>query len=201
MYIRMDPANHAAGKLSAEAQMVAKYNLKPVPRDQLAALITCLNQGQAEPEPWIGAGSYRREKPFPRDFDLLFRGSWSRAQELLHRHSAAGLCFTIMDEVKNGPIQGSFVAKLPTGTYVKIDVFCISNPAAEPYAMLHHTGSREFNMRVRAVAKTRGYKLNQYGLFYADGKNKDKPIDKRLTTEREVLEFLGVTWLEPRDRD
>ena len=58
------------------------------------------------------------------------------------------------------------------------------------------TGTKELNVKMRAVAKEKGLKLNQYGLFYnADGKK----IAGR--TEEEMFEALGLKYLEPHQRE
>lgn len=60
-------------------------------------------------------------------------------------------------------------------------------------AMLHLTGSKEFNTWIRSVAKSQGYKLSQYGLFN---------FTERIAglTEEQIFEALGVDFIQPKDR-
>src|SRR5690606_29535809 len=67
--------------------------------------------------------------------------------------------------------------------YRKIDMFFVL-PKEKPYAMLQYTGSKIYNIRLRAHAKAMNLKLNQYGLF----KN-GKRIS--LKTESDVQRYLG----------
>lgn len=76
--------------------------------------------------------------------------------------------------------------------HIKIDLF-YSEPAALPFALLHHTGSKDFNIRIRSVAKKRGLKLNQYGLFKGT-----KSLKFR--SERSILKYLNITYKSPKDR-
>ncbi|RLF32699.1 MAG: hypothetical protein DRN07_04420 [Thermoplasmata archaeon] len=59
--------------------------------------------------------------------------------------------------------------------------------------LLFFTGSADFNIRLRGLAKKMGLKLNRDGLF--DG---DKLIVSE--TEEEILGALGMKWLEPSMR-
>ena len=93
--------------------------------------------------------------------------------------------------------QGTAVPCPPRGgSYVIVDVFYATEDE-KPFAMLHYQGPVTFNMRVRAVAKKLGYKLNQYGLTKVRADAPDVPA---LKSERDVLDFLGIAWKEPRDR-
>jgi hypothetical protein len=59
---------------------------------------------------------------------------------------------------------------------------------------LHLTGPKEYGIYTRMIAKKKGMKLNQYGLF----KN-DKLVASK--TEEEILSSLGLKYLEPFERD
>ena len=61
--------------------------------------------------------------------------------------------------------------------------------------MLFFTGSADFNIRIRGIAKRKGWKLSRYSLH--DAKT-EVPIASE--TEKEILDLLGVPWTEPKDR-
>jgi len=66
--------------------------------------------------------------------------------------------------------------------------------------LLHHTGPYGFNIKLRSMAKKKGWLLNEYGLF---DRKTGKVIASR--TEREVLEALmnkesAEKLLDPRNR-
>lgn len=60
--------------------------------------------------------------------------------------------------------------------------------------VLTYTGNHLLNIKMRAIAKRQGLKLNQYGL-YLNGEviaGKD---------ERQIFDALGFPWLEPSERE
>ena len=56
------------------------------------------------------------------------------------------------------------------------------------------TGSGEFNKKMRLVAKKKGYKLSEYGLF-----DKHNHIIK-VNSERDIFKILDMEYLPPRLR-
>lgn len=74
----------------------------------------------------------------------------------------------------------------------QVDVYFFKNNEWAP-AKMFLTGSGKHNMKLRLIAKKKGYKLNQYGLW--DG---DKRIDNN--TEPGIYRLLGVKYVEPWDR-
>lgn len=65
-----------------------------------------------------------------------------------------------------------------------------------PYALLYFTGSKEFNIEVRAEALRKGYSLNEYGL--TNIKTKEHVVG--LKTEKDVLKFIGFKICAPHKR-
>ena len=63
-------------------------------------------------------------------------------------------------------------------------------------SILMWTGTKELNVKMRAVAKEKGLKLNQYGLFRRSDGVKVAGRD-----EEEVFEVLGLKYLEPHQRE
>ncbi len=83
-------------------------------------------------------------------------------------------------------------------TRIGVDLF-LATPAEKAYALFHYTGSRVYNIRTRAFAKRRGWKLNQYGLFdAASGRRVRGSLAVR--SERELAALLGVSYRPPDDR-
>ena len=59
---------------------------------------------------------------------------------------------------------------------------------------MYFTGNREFNIRMRAIAKNKGYLLNQYGLFKKTGQR--VPI----RDERDIFKKLNITYVRTDQR-
>lgn len=90
------------------------------------------------------------------------------------------------------------VRPAPGAPSVQVDLFA-TTPAALPFAQFHYTGSRQYNIRVRAAAKRRGWRLNQYGLWRRDSGRAAVPPG-RVRSERDLADVLGVTYRAPPDR-
>jgi DNA polymerase/3'-5' exonuclease PolX len=83
--------------------------------------------------------------------------------------------------------------------YYRADFF-LTAPEEKPYALYHYTGSSAYNIRTRRLAKLKGWKLNQYGLF--DLKTGRRvPGTEKIRTERQLAAFLGVSYREPSNRE
>ena len=61
--------------------------------------------------------------------------------------------------------------------------------------MFYFASGAEFNRRIRAIAKNKGYKLSEWGLFKQGGKRVFIP-----KTERDIFTFLKVPYETPRKR-
>lgn len=148
-------------------------------------------------------GSLRRgNKRTTRDIDLLAVVSDpARVADIGVKSSSPQLRLETV--YARGRRKASMVVsrKLPwnrTRAYYAIDLF-FATPAEKPFALFHHTGSSRYNIRVRAHAKARGLKLNQYGVFSDSG----RPArgSAAIKNERDLAEFLGVTYRPPAARE
>ena len=62
-------------------------------------------------------------------------------------------------------------------------------------ALQYFTGSKEHGVGVRKVALSKGFKLNEWGVFDAS----ENRIAGR--TEEEVYQILGMEWIPPEIRE
>ena len=65
-------------------------------------------------------------------------------------------------------------------------------------ALLYFTGSKDHNIVLRGMAKDRGLKINEYGVFRVDG---DKETYVAGHTEEEVYATLDLPWIPPELRE
>jgi len=63
-----------------------------------------------------------------------------------------------------------------------------------PYALVYFTGSKEHNVRLRGIAKKKGWKLNEYGIFDGDNLVTCK-------SEEEIYRALGLPYIPPELRE
>lgn len=155
----------------------------------------------------VPVGSIRRGAPRIKDIDLLVvERAPALAPGLLRsarlRPARSGDVLGFVDTYASGPRHRALIVRRATGAaaprHYRLDLFA-ATAAEEPFALYHYTGSREYNIRTRALAKKKGWRLNQYGLFrVADG----RPVAgaARIRTEADLAAFLGVSWREPSRR-
>jgi len=61
-------------------------------------------------------------------------------------------------------------------------------------ALLYFTGSAELNKKMRTIAKNKGLKLSEYGLFKEDG------TKLKIKSEEEFFKALDIDYIEPKFR-
>jgi DNA polymerase beta len=151
-------------------------------------------------------GSYRREKTQSNDIDVLISkkdtGFSSKTQNHLERfinklkspmkynNNQPLLIDSMTDKIKTKYMGFSKLLENPPR---RIDVRFV--PYSSYYsALLYFTGSGDFNKKMRNIAKEKGYKLSEYGLFDKDG------IVFKVNSERDIFKLLNMEYLPPRLR-
>ena len=134
------------------------------------------------------AGSLRRMKETIGDIDILVsaeRENWRRIHEHFVRYPE------VVKVLAKGETKSSIV--LRSGRQVDLRTVEPLNWGA---ALQYFTGSKEHNIRIRDIAKEKGLKVNEYGVFRAD-------TGERLggQTEEEVYELVGMEWIPPELRE
>lgn len=89
--------------------------------------------------------------------------------------------------------RGGNRASVRVASDVQADLIVVE-PAQWGAALLHFTGSKDFNAALRGHAKTRGLKLNEYGLFRGEQL-------VRADDEGAILRELGLCELPPETRE
>ncbi|XP_043703235.1 DNA polymerase lambda isoform X1 [Telopea speciosissima] len=74
------------------------------------------------------------------------------------------------------------------------------------FGLIHWTGNDVLNRRLRILADSKGYRLDDTGLFLATQGSGGKRGARASTslsfkTEKEVFDFLGFPWFEPHERN
>jgi apurinic endonuclease APN1 len=94
----------------------------------------------------------------------------------------------IVCEAELGEKMGVFLMKFPGYPHiVHVDVK-IATKEEKPFYTLYFRSGEKFSRKIRKIAKDKGYKLNQYGLF----KN-GKKVSKKFTNEESIIHFLSNT--------
>ncbi len=130
------------------------------------------------------AGSLRRLNETIGDIDILATGKKGKkiVEAFVHLPQ-------VTEILAAGKTKGSI--RVEEGKQVDLRVVIESSFGS---ALQYFTGSKNHNIRIREIAKDRGFKLSEYGLF----KGKRKVAGK---TEKEIYKKLGLPWIPPEIRE
>ncbi|MEJ7553660.1 MAG: DNA polymerase/3'-5' exonuclease PolX, partial [Aquificaceae bacterium] len=134
------------------------------------------------------AGSLRRRKETVGDIDLLIsakRENWSK----IHQH------FVSYGGVREVLLHGETKSSLVLEEGRQVDLRTVE-PHQWGSALQYFTGSKEHNVRIRDIAKAKGLKISEYGVFRADT---EEWIGGG--TEEEVYNLIGMQWIPPELRE
>jgi len=92
----------------------------------------------------------------------------------------------------SGEVKSSFI--IDELNLIQLDILA-TDPIHYPFKLLYYTGSKEFNIMMRGVAKAKGLLLNEYGLFSAS-----RESNFPLISEKEIFEMLGMNYTVPIER-
>lgn len=135
------------------------------------------------------AGSLRRKKETIGDIDILVASDEKNRKKIIAKFVTLPL---IKEVLAKGDTKASVVIK---EFNKQVDVRII-NPDEWGSALLYFTGSKEHNVELRTIARDKGYKISEYGLF-------DIKTGKRIacTTEEEIYKKLEFAWIPPEMRE
>lgn len=170
-------------------EMVLKYVCEQIDKDLI----------------FVICGSYRRGKETSGDIDMLLTHKKLHKKEDIDNNTSVlkrlvnvltQLDFLIDHLTLDGNCKYMGICKLDEYIIARrIDIRLIPYDGLAA-SMLYFTGSKNFNTEMRAHAKMKGYKLNEYGLYKI---NDNELIPAR--TEEKLFEILGYEYLEPTKRD
>jgi DNA polymerase/3'-5' exonuclease PolX len=130
-------------------------------------------------------GSYLREAKVVNDIDIVYIG---KLDKLLVCLADTAFKITSRGDTK---ITCIFVNNIAN---CNIDIW-LANTENKIPMILYTTGSKNFNVIMRGVAKKRGFLLNQNGLYGADGER------VKITTEKGYFDVIGMRYLKPTERN
>lgn len=132
------------------------------------------------------AGSYRRRKETIGDIDIL--AASARPQDVI-------AFFVKQKDVQDVLAQGSTKCSVRLHNGLQIDLRVVAEKEFGS-ALQYFTGNKEHNVELRKIALSKGYTLNEYGLFTLKGK---KWVAGR--GEEEIYRKLGVGFMVPEMRE
>ncbi len=130
------------------------------------------------------AGSMRRMRETIGDIDIL----------AISEKPEVGMdFFSNMDEVKGIVVKGPTKTTVELGIGTTCDIRVLPKESFGA-AMQYFTGNKDHNVKLRKIAISKGWKLNEYGLF----KGKDSIAGK---SEEEIYDKLGMDFIQPELRE
>jgi DNA polymerase (family 10) len=141
------------------------------------------------------AGSFRRRKESIGDLDIL--AETDRPKDLIEAFTSFGL----VDSVVN---KGGYKAAVRLMRGPQVDLMVMPPGEAGTYR-IHFTGSKEHNVRLRAMARDQGWSLSEKGFLRIgeDGEpltGKDAEL-RTFAAEEDAYAFLGLPFIVPELRE
>jgi len=141
------------------------------------------------------SGSYRRNKDFSGDIDVLIktetRDTFSNFIKSLISSEY------LIDHLAYGRKKYNGICKLgKRGLFRRIDIMNTTS-SEYPFSILYFTGSDEFNKIFRNKCLEKGYSINEYGLKKNDTK---EYIQHEFKNEKDIFDFLKIQYIEPEQR-
>ncbi|MEO5918603.1 MAG: DNA polymerase/3'-5' exonuclease PolX [Candidatus Limnocylindrales bacterium] len=143
----------------------------------------------------VAAGSYRRRRETVGDLDLLVETAVARP--VIEQ-------FTSMPATASVINQGSEKAAIHLASGTQVDLMRMVPGATGTY-LIHFTGSKAHNVRLRERARDQGWSLSEKG-FLRLGED-GEPLTgstaevRTFETEAEAYAFLGLPFIEPELRE
>jgi DNA polymerase (family 10) len=144
----------------------------------------------------VPAGSFRRRRETIGDLDLLVEAD--DPAEVVERFTALP---NVASVINHGPAKAAVSL---AGRGPQVDLMLMAPGEAGTY-LVHFTGSKEHNVRLRSRARDRGWSLSEKG-FLRIGED-GEPLAgegaelQTFATEAEVYAFLDLPFIEPELRE
>lgn len=134
------------------------------------------------------AGSLRRKKDTIGDIDIIVLAATELRNKIVTKIITLPPVYKVLAKGKTK------VSVLLSNNNVQVDIRLV-NENEFGAALIYFTGSKEHNIKLRALAKQKGLKINEYGIF-------DAVTGKRLAgkTEDEMYSYLNLKFIPPHLR-
>ncbi|NUN71135.1 MAG: DNA polymerase/3'-5' exonuclease PolX [Bacteroidetes bacterium] len=139
------------------------------------------------------AGSVRRRKETIGDIDIVVSAKRSDVQRIMS-------AFTGHPSVERVTGEGETKSSVVLDSGINCDLRIVSD-SEFPFALNYFTGSKDHNVRIRSLARERGWSLNEYGFTAAEGVKKPKPLPRTIRSEEDIYKAVGLSYVEPELRE
>ncbi len=161
-------------------------------REAIRRVTPVIESAAASVRAVVPAGSYRRGRETVADIDLLVETD--DPASVIDRLNASALVESAGGHAARPGGAARTTVELVNGP--QVDLMAMPPGAAGTY-LVHFTGSAEHNVRLREIARDRGWSLSEHGFTALD----DSARRITCATEGEVYEFLGLPFIPPALRE
>ena len=185
--------------MTAQQKIGEKYYddlLKRVPREEITRVSKAIRIPRGAGWECVVAGSYRKGARDSKDIDIVFvKGAGTGTgtgeggvadEDLAQIKRVIGKVMPILATVSEGNDRGMYIVQGIDKIVRHLDVRLVEEKYKVAY-LFSFTYGAEYNRRARGIAKSRGYKLNEYGL-----ENLETGRMKMFKNEGEIVKFLGL---------
>jgi DNA polymerase/3'-5' exonuclease PolX len=150
----------------------------------------------------VVCGSYRREKMYSGDIDLIIVHHDYKKKEQVNKYLHYFEKFLqelkkeniLIESLTGEKVETKFMGIFKWDNIIgRIDIRFFPMESYY-YATLYFTGGKDLNTNMRLIAISRNYKLNEYGLY--DENNKRFEVN----SEKEIFELLDMHYIQPKLR-
>ena len=182
-----EPKSWISEKLRAAVLEEAAHETKRVPYEQAKALADfVVDNVRSVVDVVMICGSIRRKKPDSKDVDLVAIVSPQQRPVLINKLASIGTVNETGDAKIGMTVEHD-------GVRMAVDLWFTTSEQFGA-AILYATGSKEYCVKLRTLAASKGWRLNEKGLFDSEGQclaNRKEEI---------IVCTLGLPWLEPENR-
>lgn len=201
-------------KVNEKIKLGLKYldkHKQEIPRDEITLINDYLHKMYSKVDInlfGVICGSYRRLKSYSGDIDVLLIHPKIKTKKQLKTHKVNYLNELVkvlkkdkflIDDLTDKNVTTKYMGfcKLKNNPIRRIDIRYI--PYESYYAaLLYFTGNGNFNKRMREVAISFGYKLNEYGLFLMKDDKEVKML--KADSEKDIFDALSMEYIAPENR-
>lgn len=140
----------------------------------------------------IPAGSYRRGKSESGDIDLIlsFKNDSESLNNIIEYLKKKNMIIEVVSQGENSVITIAKYRNKIRHLDIKMAPYDLI-----PFFLLYFGSGITFAREIRQIAKEKGYKLNEFGLYKGN-----KKIMKKAKDEKEIFNKLGIEYVEPENR-
>jgi len=154
-------------------------------------------------------GSFRRNKPYSHDIDILIthknikkieqcKKYLSEILKLLNNFIVGDLIINYKNHFQGygcfkNILKKNYKTNFNLNSIIRVDIIVVPEESFFT-GLLHFTGSGSFNQKMRNIAKSKNMKLNEYSLTKNNKKIKIK-------SEIDIFKYLNMKYVKPEERN